>query len=74
MEAREATMHSHQHPHPHRDGAATLTGYCVKCQASREMRDPKQIERGGGPAIEGNCIVCGTRMFIMGGELSAGDS
>ena len=35
------------------------SGYCVKCQATREMTDTKSIERGGGPALEGKCVVCG---------------
>jgi hypothetical protein len=38
---------------------ATNPGYCVKCQATREMTDTKSIERGGGPALEGKCVVCG---------------
>src|SRR6266702_946205 len=35
------------------------SGYCVKCQATRAMTDTKSIERGGGPALEGKCVVCG---------------
>ena len=46
-----------------------LTGYCVRCQTRRQVAEPKQIERGGGPAIEGKCATCGFRIFIMGGEL-----
>lgn len=46
-----------------------LMGYCVRCQARREVVEPKQIERGGGPAIEGKCEVCSARIFIMGAEL-----
>lgn len=46
-----------------------LVGYCVRCQTRRPVAEPKQIERGGGPAIEGKCAVCGFRIFIMGGEL-----
>jgi hypothetical protein len=48
-------------------------GYCVKCQTKRELADPKQIERGGGPAIEGKCTVCAMRIFIMGGQLPGHD-
>ncbi|MGH7662287.1 MAG: DUF5679 domain-containing protein [Vulcanimicrobiaceae bacterium] len=44
-------------------------GYCVRCQTRRELAEPKQIERGGGPAIEGKCAVCSSKIFIMGGEL-----
>ena len=48
---------------------APVVGYCVKCQTKRELAEPKQIERGGGPAIEGKCTVCAATIFIMGGEL-----
>jgi Domain of unknown function (DUF5679) len=43
-----------------------LQGYCVTCKTKRELSDPKQIERGGGPAIEGKCTVCGDKIFILG--------
>ena len=42
------------------------TGYCVACKAMREMKDVKQIERAGGPAIEGLCSACKAKMFIIG--------
>jgi len=66
-------MHSHEHAHP-AEGAASKprVGYCIKCKTTREMRDVKQIERGGGPAIEGRCAECGSQIFVMGGELSPG--
>lgn len=44
-------------------------GYCVTCKAKREITDPKQIDRAGGPAIEGKCSVCGTTVFILGAEV-----
>gem|GEM_PF-6820994 len=53
----------------HEEKPAPPVGYCVRCQTKRELADPKQIERGGGPAIEGKCTVCGARIFIMGGQL-----
>lgn len=46
-----------------------LLGYCVRCQMRCEVAEPKQIERGGGPAIEGKCAACGAKVFIMGAEL-----
>lgn len=46
-----------------------VTGYCVTCKATREMSEVKQIERAGGPAIEGKCAVCGSKMFVLGGQL-----
>jgi DNA-directed RNA polymerase subunit RPC12/RpoP len=53
------------------DESKVPVGYCVRCQTKREIAEPKQIERGGGPAIEGKCTVCGFRMFVMGGTLGA---
>jgi DNA-directed RNA polymerase subunit RPC12/RpoP len=41
-------------------------GYCVTCKAKRAISEPKAIERGGGPAIEGKCTVCGSKIFILG--------
>jgi hypothetical protein len=46
----------------------TVQGYCVKCKASRDMKDAKEIQmpaKGGKtrPAMKGVCSVCGTGMF-----------
>lgn len=41
-------------------------GYCVACKTKRELSEPKQIERSGGPAIEGKCTVCGSKIFVLG--------
>jgi hypothetical protein len=38
----------------------------VKCHATREMTNTKSIERGGGPALEGKCVVCGSTIFVRG--------
>lgn len=46
-----------------------MTGYCVVCQAKRELTDVKQIQRSGLPAIEGTCSVCGTKQFVLGAEV-----
>jgi hypothetical protein len=43
-----------------------VLGYCVVCKASRELRDVKQIQRSGLPAIEGTCTACGTKTFVLG--------
>jgi len=41
--------------------------YCVKCRATREMKDTKAITtKNGRPAIQGVCPACGTRMFKIG--------
>jgi hypothetical protein len=29
------------------------------------MTDTKSIERGGGPALEGKCVVCGGTIFVL---------
>ena len=42
-------------------------GYCVKCKASREIKDAKQITmKNGRPATQGVCPVCGTKIFKIG--------
>ena len=41
--------------------------YCMKCRAPREMRNPRPITmKNGRPATEGECPVCGTRLFKIG--------
>jgi hypothetical protein len=48
-------------------GAALASGYCVKCKASREIKDPQQITmKNGRPATQGTCPVCGTKIFKIG--------
>ncbi len=43
------------------------TGYCVKCKASREIKDAQQITmKNGRPAVQGVCPVCGTKIFKIG--------
>ena len=45
----------------------TLTAYCMKCRAKREMTAPQAIYTSkGAPATAGICAVCGTRLFKMG--------
>jgi len=42
-------------------------GYCVKCKASREIKDAKAITmKNGRPATQGTCPVCGTKIFKIG--------
>lgn len=46
---------------------AMAQGYCVKCKASREIKDAKPITmKNGRPATEGTCPVCGTKIFKIG--------
>ena len=41
-------------------------GYCVKCKAKRQMKNPeiKQTARGGYMG-QGMCTACGTKMSAM---------
>ena len=46
---------------------ASDEGYCVKCKATREIKDPQQITmKNGRPATQGICPVCGTKIFKIG--------
>lgn len=46
---------------------AVASGYCVKCKASREIKDAKAITmKNGRPATQGLCPVCGTKIFKIG--------
>jgi Zn finger protein HypA/HybF involved in hydrogenase expression len=45
-----------------------VQGYCVKCKAKREMKDPQQIVmKNKRKATKGICPSCGTKMFKIGG-------
>lgn len=47
--------------------AKTTTGYCMKCKAQRDIKNPKQITmKNGRPATQGTCSVCSTKMFKIG--------
>lgn len=47
-------------------------GYCVKCKAPREIKDPRQITmKNGRPATQGTCPVCGTKIFKIGAPAPA---
>lgn len=44
-----------------------VEGYCMKCKAKREIKDPEQVTmKNGKPAIKGKCPDCGTKMFKIG--------
>jgi hypothetical protein len=37
--------------------------YCVKCKDKREMKNTHQITmKNGKPAMQGECVICGTRL------------
>ena len=42
---------------------ANATGYCMKCKAQREIKDPNPITmKNGRPATEGSCQICATKI------------
>ena len=44
-----------------------MTGYCLKCRASREIQNPQPVTlKNGRPATRGVCPVCGAKMHRMG--------
>ena len=45
-----------------------MEAYCVKCKASKEMKDPEQVQmKNGRPAMKGKCPDCGTGLYrILG--------
>lgn len=44
-----------------------MTGYCVKCRSSREIKNAQSITmKNGRPATQGVCPTCGTKMFRIG--------
>ena len=52
---------------PGGDLEVLMEAYCLKCREKREMKNPNPITmKNGKPATEGECPVCGTRMFKIG--------
>ncbi len=50
----------------------TTQAYCVKCKSKRDMKNEKQMTmKNGRQAISGICTVCGTKMFKIGGGITA---
>ncbi|MEM2874092.1 MAG: DUF5679 domain-containing protein [Candidatus Nanoarchaeia archaeon] len=50
-----------------------VEGYCVKCKAKREIKDPKNTtikgKAGARTAVKGSCPKCGTGMFRIGASV-----
>jgi uncharacterized Zn finger protein (UPF0148 family) len=47
-----------------------VEGYCVRCKAKREIKDPKNVTmKNGKKAVSGTCPVCGTKLFRIGGSV-----
>lgn len=44
-----------------------MEAYCVKCREKKEVKNPKAIVmKNGRPAVQGECIACGTKVFKIG--------
>jgi len=44
-----------------------MDGYCMKCKATREMKNVNAVRmRNGKPGTQGICVKCGARMFCIG--------
>ena len=44
------------------------TAYCMKCKSKRGMEKAQTVKmKNGRPALKGQCEVCGTHMFKIGG-------
>lgn len=44
-----------------------MEAYCVKCRAKKEMKGAKAIKtKNGGPATQGVCPSCETKLFRIG--------
>jgi hypothetical protein len=45
------------------EGETIMQGYCVKCKATREMKDLTYTKAANGRTMaKGTCPVCGTKM------------
>jgi hypothetical protein len=43
--------------------STVVTGYCMKCKATREMtKTTSSTMSNGKPCLKGVCAVCGTKM------------
>lgn len=46
-----------------------VEGYCVKCKAKREIKDPKETKTSKGTTMfKGKCPKCGTTVCRIGGK------
>jgi RNase P subunit RPR2 len=44
------------------------TAYCMGCKKVRDMTNVTKVKmKNGRPALKGQCEVCGTKMFKIGG-------
>lgn len=46
-----------------------MEGYCVKCKAKKEMKNPTVVTlKNGRPATVGTCVTCGTKIYKIGSK------
>lgn len=46
-----------------------MEGYCVKCKAKKEIKDPVEVTmKNGRKAMKGKCPTCGTGIFRILGK------
>jgi Domain of unknown function (DUF5679) len=46
-----------------------MEGYCVKCKAKKEIKDPVEVTmKNGRKAMKGKCPACGTGIFRILGK------
>ena len=44
--------------------SSLMEAYCVKCKASKEMKEPQKVKmKNGRPAMKGKCPDCGTGLY-----------
>ena len=47
-----------------------MEGYCVKCKAKKEIKDPVEVTMNNGrKAMKGKCPTCGTGIFRILGKV-----
>ena len=48
-----------------------MESYCVKCREKREIKNAKSvIMKNGKPAIQGECSICGSKVYRIGNPAS----
>ena len=44
-----------------------VQAYCMKCRGKQDVKGAKTIiMKNGRPAVQGECVVCGTKVFRIG--------
>ena len=44
-----------------------MQAYCVKCREKRDLKEARAVVmKNGRPAVQGACVVCGTKVFRIG--------